>query len=157
MRAIKEIRFDENPTPSNSISGSSTDSGISTLFSQVSLNGNEPQGGRGGPASQSNYSGNRNGMSHRDYNDNGEIYFAPVTPWAGEHFLIFKSRIRQGSPQWVRYADDAAIQPGVKRLQQPADKLVDVQLDARWSLRRPVRHGPAQQLPAPVLRADDEL
>ena len=80
MRAIKEIRFDENPTPSNSISGSSTDSGISTLFSQVSLNGND-QGGRGGPASQSNYSGNRNGMSHRDYNDNGKPTILSHLEW----------------------------------------------------------------------------
>jgi len=77
LRAIKEIRFDENPTPSNSISGSSTDSGISTLFSQVNLNGNAEQNGqqqqqqpnRQQPPSQ-NYS--RNGMAHaRDYNDNG--------------------------------------------------------------------------------------
>lgn len=79
LRAIKEIRFDENPTPSNSISGSSTDSGISTLFSQVNLNGNAEQNGqqqqqqpnRQQPPSQ-NYS--RNGMAHaRDYNDNGQF------------------------------------------------------------------------------------
>lgn len=92
LRAIKEIRFDENPTPSNSISGSSTDSGISTLFSQVNLNGNGVE--QNGQNQQQQQPPNRqqqqqhqpsqnyarsNGMA-RDYNDNGnckelKLYF----------------------------------------------------------------------------------
>ena len=75
LRAIKEIRFDENPTPSNSISGSSTDSGISTLFSQVSLNGQQQENGQrgNGPPQHQNQSYSRsNGINHRDYNDNGK-------------------------------------------------------------------------------------
>lgn len=65
LRAIKEIRFDENPTPSNSISGSSTDSGISSLFSQVNLN--EQQNGN---RQQHGY-GNMNRGHRGDYNENG--------------------------------------------------------------------------------------
>ena len=83
LRAIKEIRFDENPTPSNSISGSSTDSGISTLFSQVNLNGQQQQqqqengqpprgAGPPPPPQHQNYSRSNGINNHRDYNDNGK-------------------------------------------------------------------------------------